>query len=753
MKGRWIAIPLAFVAAVAMSHVYTVTEGVHFKAAYQPIDFGLPPSRRATTMYDLGTQYAWRPGTEYVQGTYTDRAWEAKERAREYRKREVPRLLRLAREAERHGRRDKALAAYRDLQRQGMGDAAFVRTRIDLFKELGGQTVPELAAYLDAVPLSPRARKALPETRTPILRPYVEYEAVTRAPATSPREAAERFLGIAHRYPRSSRAPACLIMAARALTQAPDAAKSTANLRLADFALRELLRRYPSSRFAWDARGGLGRIDYLRRRYAEAYRHYEIQVREAHNDAQRERALTSILICDRTRGRRDAMAGTYLRMLDQIAPKSFVLVRLEGLLDRFDAVDARRFGERLRRDPILLERYANYRMDFTKPTDDLFRFAHVPGITGRTLAQMASGALALKNGPRAERLARRALSLPNRSDSHPLATFVLATLDRRADRRQEARNRYREILRRWPAGYLAGGSRENLALLEERLDNLPGALDQYTALDYREDFAYMVDARMTSRQLAHYIDSRPEHPRRALMIYTLGLRYLREERWDAADWAFRRLTPRQRKALTAASEWVAQGGGLQDPVATLRALRRLDANVRRAKGQEAKAKALLTMGDYFYHHHDLLLYSPQLWKGVRTEAFAFSWNASVATPADDRALARHHEDHEAFAQALRRYRRVVRDYPRTKTAPVAAYWGACAANRLAHMAPYWRWYERKTDLLGESVRLMRFAERAQNPKLAAKARKYGKVFRIEREKARAAFGAEKPPRRRFSREY
>ncbi|MGV3617723.1 MAG: tetratricopeptide repeat protein [Fimbriimonas sp.] len=744
MKLRWIAVPLVLVAALAASHTYQVIEGVHFKAQGKDVDFGLPPNRYSdiyATYLDFGEK-TWRPGTEYLgeegdgylynYGYSPRRANQAK-------------LYRRARNAEARGDYPAALATYREMTRRGLGSPGFVRERIDLLKETGGRRIDGLAQYLRAT-AKVGSPTELAKTADPTLAPFVAYEEARRAYGAP--TAASRFIKIAEDFPDSSRAPAALITASRKLTQGEGGRPSTTDLRLANHAVHTLLARYPKSRFTWSARGERGRIEFLQRRYSAALVHYERQLRDAKDQTERRKALTSILLTEETRGRRDLVAATCLRLLPFAKDPMYVVDQLGAVLSRFDAKDASRFGTRLRQNSKLLEAYLEYRVDFTEPTKDLFQFATTPGISSRSLARLGSVGLTFKDAARARRYARMALAKPDGRDGHALATFTLATLDRRAGRKRTARDRYASVLQRWPGSYLVGGARENLALLEEQLGNLDEALDHYTELKYREDFAYMVDARMSSRQLAAYIRSRPNHPKRSTLIYTLGMRYLREARWSSAEQTFARLSRYQRRTLTNRTGWARDEGGLQDPLATLRALRGLDRQFRRAKTRAAKAAALYATGDYYYTHRHLLLYSPPAWLGVRSTAFSYSWNASVAQPLDDRALKRHHDEHEAVSQALRRFRRVVREYPETAAAPKAAYWAACADIRLAGFSGYWRW--RDDDFIGEAVRMMRFAERAKDPVLAQRARKYHRVFRDRYTSDRMAFSNLKAPERRYT---
>lgn len=746
MKLRWIVVPLVCVGVMASAHVYEVMRGVHFKARGEDVDFGMPPSRFSGKPYEaMSYATAWRPGTDYL--TSYDEDWE-KEEAHAFRRRANEAAhYRRAREAEVKSDHAKALAIYREMLRRGFGELGFVRSRIELFEGIKSRPVEGLSEYLAATADDAKPPETWPKTNDPVLAPFIAYEEAVATPGDGATRG-RKLAAVAERYPKSSRAPAALIMASRALTQGEKSWYDPADLRVAHQAVGRLLAKYPKSRFTWAAHGERGRIAFVQKQYGEAIRHYEHQVRLAKDDDERRNALASIFLSEDAWRRRDRVAVSCLRLM-QLGTSGYMVERLNEAIGFFDAKDALLFGRRLRQDPALLDEYLEYRVDFTKPTKELFRFATTPKIRSLSRARLASVALTMRDANRAKGLAQRALDQPDERDAHALATYTLASLDRRADRKSAAREGYASLVRRWPNSYLVGGARENLALLNEQLGDLGAALDQYIELHYKEDFAYMIDARMTSAQLADYIAVRPKHPKRSTLIFTLGMRYLRERKWSQAEGAFDRLTPNQRRNLAKLSGHSREDADLPDPMLTLRALRSLDRNVRNAKGRNAKAAALYAMGDYYYQHGNLLLYSPPAWQGLRSVVISYSWNSGVAQPADDRALHRHHEEHEAIAQALRLFRQVVREYPESPAAPKAAYWGACAAHRLADFANYWRWQNRDAHLVGESVQLMKFAERAKDPALAAKARKYHRVFRDDYTANRMAFAKEKAPGRRY----
>ena len=713
MKARLIAVPLLLVGGGAVAHVISVVRGVHFKT--EAIDFGQPPLRRGFQFDDgTGSGDPWRPGTKYRYAY-----WEVQEAKEIKDAADLKRLTAQARADERAGRIAAARAAYRSLQSRGLGDPNLLASRLEL---LG---TPGIAG---AKGLQPYLRGFFPTDVAPVLRPWVRY-----AKARTVGD----YLRVARDYPTSSRAPAALIMAARLASNG----SKPRDVPSARRAASTILFRYPKSRFVWDARGVLGRVAYLKGDSKGALAQYETQVRTADSPVRKANAYESILVL--AKGDRPRVAFTELRWAVDVDSADPYVARglLYRTLGRFRAGDAPRFYGLLAGEPRLYAAYLEYRASLDERASDVLALARpaqraTQGTPYRAKVDATLARVALARNDAHARTFAQGAARGTGMDA-ALGNFVLATLDRRAGKTAEARKAYLKVAA--SGTYLAGGARENVAILSERLGDFQTALDSYLALGYGDDVAYLADARMTPAQLSVAVR---RHPERDELRYTLAMRHLRKGDWDAAEVTLKPFSDARRKRLTVIGAPYYADGGLQDPLATVRALRELDARVKTAEGDEAKADALFAMADYYYRHKTLLLYSAPAWRGGRAYDFAFSWNPAVATSADDSALRVHHDEHECYAQALRRYKQVVDDYPKAKIAPRAAYWAAVAAEHLSNMAPYWRWREVRDDRQGEAVKLLLFAERADDPVLAAKAKKYGKVFADERTETRKAFANE-----------
>lgn len=721
----------AFVTPVAFACFEPVLAGIHFKGG--AVDFGQPPQRIARSYYSEDWETNWRNGTYYALGNWTEteprEKWQHTAYLNGYR-------------AEQRGDFKAALATYRNMARRAQIDANFYAKRRAL---LGLPPATQgLTALLRATHPERPKNTSLPRKIAPVLVPWRQYELAFTA---------SHYLAFARKYPHHAQSDAALIMAARALADSSDRNK----LGLADQTARYLLTNYPTSRFRWDAVGILGRVRFKRGNWESALTQYQRQRETAKTGLQIVRATNSLVLTRLKMGDRAGAIVAWLGGYRRTGPDFDVVAahQIQRKLDVLSPKEARRLWRALRSDETLLSNYLDFRWQFTKPTSELVRMGesalrNLPASTARGHGYAVLAAIAYPESRHAERLANRALSAPEAND-RAIGEFVLGGLARRTQRNRTAERHFKQVIQLTKAPYLVNGAKENLVILAERQQNLTRALDLYTELGYNWDICYMVDARMSPGQLASYIARRPHHPQRDVFQLTLAYRYMRRSQWDAAEAALRAMTAaRVRKlAIQDADNYFDRDKTSPDPFKTLHSLRYLDRQVRATRG-DARAKALVAMADYYYNHRSLLLYSAPLWQGGRAFMIGYSWNASAATPEDDRALERHHREHECLSQALIRYREVVRKYPWSSVFHLAAYRAACAAERLSNMNTYWRWREHRLDLHGEAVKDMRLAARAKDPALAKRAQKYAHVYAKERHELREAFAAEKSPSRRFN---
>lgn len=725
---RLACIPLTLAAVAAFSHVGFVIRGIHLKGT--PADFGVPP-RKYGFGYDvmgMDDGVAWRPGTSYWYEDDVDGDGNPSNTMVQ----STRKLMLKGRAFEQSGKFAQATGVYRDMLHRGLGGVSELKERIELLSHATSST-KGVGVVLASIGSGATRRLPMPNEVAASLKPFVAYH---RADDLADRDArANAFVIVAERYPSSSRAEPALIMAARtALAEGDQAVHRDLRRAIASAALSKLLSSYPSTRFRCNAVGWQARLSFLSGDFSTAEAKYRQQLSLAATLPDKQSALDSIANCAASRGRIDLAAAAYLQKFGLAKANPYTDVyALRGALDEFKGLDARRFSLLLGSDPDLLVSYLSYRIQFTDLTPDVLQFGTTKAARNPQVAlRLAEAAIKLEKTADARKFVDRACGGKLSDEQAALAQFIQGTLALRTGNRELARAKFSAIASR--NTYLANGAMENLILIAERQGRLGDALDLYNKLGYQQDFAYLVDARMTTAELASYLH-RKDACHRPLLTYTLGMRYLRESNWDAADRTFKKLTTAQRSALTAPPAWYISDTSTQDPLATLTALRSLDHAAKAATDGEARAAALYKLASYYYTHGSLLLYSPQLWNGDRAYSIGFSWNANSATEVDQRALSTHHSEHESLMHALRICQSIVKNYPKTAAAGPAAYRGACAAERLSNLSAYWRWVDYQKDIYGESVRLMKLA--TDDPNLGKAAAKYGVVFAEERKEARA----------------
>lgn len=723
---RVLAVALLF-AGEAAGHAPVIYEGVHFTA--ELMDFSAPPPRY---MHYFGS--STRPGTRVLPDDRPDDSMEEEARLKK-----IEGTFKKALAAERAGRYTTALSLFRTLQTSAVGplldperafglllpDRDFLQQRVEVLahpRERG------LAQFLEVTrPGRKETKVGRAAAYSPRLLSYLQY----RAAMNTLRDdlAATRFEVLAKHAPDSPRAEAALIMVPRLLLAEspplPSGAELLMRCRRSDAAVRRLLALNPDTRFRFDAYGALGRIEFVLGRVERALDYYRTQLLFANTNDQRVQAWSSVAACEIERGR---LKGTGSANLENIAlahllrfeaveggAKSVAAGQLREVVKRFDSNTVVPLVRLLRSDARALPAYIDWRLDLTptKPEQranlvalsQVWLTAHPKSPqAGRVLARTAEIELDLGMPSRALALARRALDRSGIADADAaLARFVQASAARRAGKVVESIGAYEGLVKRHPKSYLVGAARENLALLYERQGRLGKALDQYYALDYMYDVAYLVDVRMSPAQLSAYVAAHPKHPRAKELRFALGLRYLRLGEWNRAESLFLSLRKPDREEMAGTkgvepNVWYDDPASLRDPLATTRELRGLDRAFQSARGKEAKAKALLGLAKGYYERRNLALYNYRLWQGERANAFGFSWNHVVATKADTQALLRHHFEHECLAHTLTLCERLVSKFPNSGVTAEAAYLGANSARRLGSLNQWWR-AEGRTDAL------------------------------------------------------
>lgn len=714
----------------ALSCGYEHYPSVHFNSR-EP-DFGAPP--RAFSIS------SWREFDDRPLGCPPQNpAYSEEEGKREMQREAIGQAaLANATRLESAGRFEASIPRYRHALAHGTGDSAALKDREELFAELTpGLDRTLLARYLaarrdyessQADRGEARMKSLAGNPQAGILRAHAQYVLGGLAYDDGRFiEAAAIFEVLAHAYPHSRRREAALIMVPRSLlhSSVPDGTIQSwvgkslpggSALQRSRAALQTLLHDYPQTRFRPAALAWLARAGYLEGRRVAALKTYLRQYATFSSAADRESAAASIRFVTERLSRKEA-----------------------GELRN----DLQRHGE-------VLGDYLAFRLEHgDDPDNDLPGLAaltaHAPDPVRRTwparvLARLAELAYLRGRYCDAVAWATRAL-VRDAGAGSDLARYVRSAACRRLGRYREAEAGFTRLLRRNPQSYLCGAARENLALLYERQGRLGLALDQYLALGYREDMAYALDVRMTTGQVASYLRSHPACRERDLLVYSLGIRQLRDNQLTQALATLSRLPDKTvRQSMGDKHDdyfwWPSIYNRVRDPRRTARDLAGLERAITVAKSPETRAAAMYAKASYLYRHRDLLFYNAALWRGGRNVDFGFFWNTDIATPGDVEAVRAHHFSHECLYRARALCLVIARRYPGTAVAPKALYRAACASDYLADFNGWWRKEAGRQRLEDSAVQLMTRVYR-QYPRdpLAKPARKFAKVFAGERAQA------------------
>ena len=572
----------------------------------------------------------------------------------------------------------------------------------------------------------------------------------------------ERFL---QEFPRSVKREAALIMVARcgllpaAVTQSdPPAARR---------ALQQLHSEFPNSRFRRAALGLQARDAYRNGDYdkaAEIYRAIEdvSSLTDAYNAmprAAQERWQPRLLaahlsLMERTRKQRE-----YLWSLQQI----------DRMLQALTPDGARTFVAMLHKEPGLAAPYFYYRLYYTldtprKPHDDEWQDADsrrsewndyeterikrhreltdLSRLAERIAArhkdalplsvQIKLAEIHYQRGDYGDavRWANRALQASEvGEETYARALFVRGATRHRQRQETAAISDFETLLKRCADSPMRSGAREELAILYEDTGDLAAALDQYFALDYRQDIAYILDVRMPTATVAAYVVANPRHGQRDLLHYSLGVRSLRDGDLSAARRNLQSVPRARYRNFSKITDYLGENEHGPDPLTTINEIMELKSRIARTRTREARAMAEYDYASYHYKSGTLLFYNAALWKGQRIWLFEEMWNYRQQIQGDVRAVERHMMAHEAYAHALRLCLQIVHDYPRTKAEPLALYRAACAASRLAALNHCWGY---PPNLEAKASHLMALlARRYPHHPLASHARKYADVFARE----------------------
>ena len=503
-------------------------------------------------------------------------------------------------------------------------------------------------------------------------------------------------------------------------------------------ALNQLAKEFPKSRYRDSIPGLRARILYVEENYPAAARAY-LALEDANSLELVRKKLTGA-----APGNLDApLLEIYLARLadaETWTDYSDSLFRIDETRKRMSAESSREFAEKVQKNYGLAAAYIYYRLYHTKnQASDL-----------KSLTRLADTFAARDGGAKLPPLVRvrlaeiyyqrkmydRALKWAGSVDAANVrdrAFYVRGAAKQKMGHNDAALADFNALLFRCPNSSLRHAARENVAILDEAAGNRSGALDQYFALGYQLDIAFLLDIRMTPREIETYIASHSKSPQKDLLAYSLGIRYLREERWSESEKWLKRVSAAKYAAYTKTDADTGLDSESPAPLTALRELRGLYQKISDAGSDNDRAAALYAYASYYSTHGTLLLYNAALWQGEREYAFQFWQNTRQTSPEDRAAIRNHMVSHEVYSRSRRICLELARRYPASPVAPAAVYRAAAACRRLAAFNAWWTEENKRHNYWDEATDLMnRVADTYPKSPQAAKARKYAAVFQKEK---------------------
>lgn len=564
-------------------------------------------------------------------------------------------------------------------------------------------------------------RRHLKEARSDTkFRDNADYlEAALRV--SDPPQAAKEFARLAATYPQSEKREAALYMSAllsmkssRAFTQGtPETGIEKCDdcaddyWRQARAGFERVMREYPGGRLYADARGRLGHLLLLLGDKAGALVEYYGMLGDA-DEAGRVEAMFSLSLV-RWQASASDMQNVQ-RALENKPTTALAYAYHEIYNHIFRPVYYRRWGDEKE------EGYENEQRELKSIASFATRMMSrypASAVGAGFVVRVAEANLELGNDADASTLARKALVLGAKGEIRAEALFVAGVAEFRRHQYSTARRALTTLVAENPNNRYTEGARRQLSMLAEDTGDIEGALDQYLALDYRYDVAYFIDVLMTTEQLAGFIEKRPLLAHRDEMLYALGVRYLRDRRWNDARTVLRRVRTIGRGAddnYIYAQVWRRNDEQSKPPkerdfdstnrgirpqwidqdLRTANEIESLERQVKAAQDDESRAEALYQVASYQYER-SLLFYNPLEWQGQRHYLLVgLDERAAFRQPGESQLLFDYMQKHDMAANSLPIFLEVVRRFPHTRAARDALFTAAVCHARLAEYNNYWR---------------------------------------------------------------
>jgi outer membrane protein assembly factor BamD (BamD/ComL family) len=322
--------------------------------------------------------------------------------------------------------------------------------------------------------------------------------------------------------------------------------------------------------------------------------------------------------------------------------------------------------------------------------------------------RVAEAQLESKNFIDALAMARKALAMGLDGDLTAQALWVIGSCEHAQKNLNAARSTFEELITEFPGSKHAEAARRLLAMVAEDRGDLETALEYYLALNYKYDVAYYVDVLMPTDRLAKFIKERPNLSNGNKLLYSLGLRYMRDNRWNEARETLAHVTSEQAldpysydyeaekrfakengwgygQSNNVKTEWV-----MQD-LKTIDTLENMEHAIDLAPDDESKAEAMYQLASFQFGADDLLFYNPAAWEGMRSDLLEqLQTGGNMRLPDEAASILRHSQSHERLARAIPIYIEIANRYPNTRAAKDALYSAAVAHERLSGASNYWR---------------------------------------------------------------
>lgn len=560
-----------------------------------------------------------------------------------------------------------------------------------------------------------------------------------------PNEAVQLFQQLLRKYPNSEKVEVTEYMIARLYLQlnrtawgydplsygdakkvSPDQVKDM-NWHEAEKRFKLYLSRFPNGRFATDARGWLAHLYVIGADRAAALTEYYRLLGHPTSWAARIEAKKSLAILGHkcTDDELDqlekniagepqaAMAYAYHRIYNYAVDLTYTKSQSWYGENNWEEKnkEEKRVTESHQAGTAQLERIAKF------ATAMMQRYPQNQ-VSGGFVLRVAQAQFELQNYAEALALAKKALRLNLTGESRAQALWVQGSAEHQMKNYKNARAAFKILIADFPDSHLIEGARRLLAMTAEDQGDLETALEQYLQLNYHYDIAYFVDVLMPIERLKKFIEKHQTISGNNELLYSLGLRLMREKKWQEARTTLHRVQPRSlvsyeedrypigsedgsvsRKhkiSVKASENYYEKKEGIKPTwllrdLKTIDDLEHLEKNIESAQDDEAKAEAMYQLASYQFDADSLTFYNSALWCGQRYWLLSSLDNSEhLRLPNESRILFDYSLSHETLARAIPIYEDIVQRYPNTKAAKDALYSAAVAHQHLSNLNPYWR---------------------------------------------------------------